>query len=232
VDNVKKSQLKSGRGKILQRPSPQNINIMTENTKLPEDEVCMSIEYILDTWRRMANWLQFGLISFGFLAIACSVCIATFNVEIGHLATKILAACATLFLTLISSFSLASKASNVRDGWRHLNKAMYNYKTKSIDITALIKAYEEGEKILGTVEFNYDKSQFTKLKPLVTNGDDAIQDNKSKDTTGPDQGAESKDKKNKAADNKPSEANEDNKNDMTQKGKDTAEGDKKTEETS
>jgi len=204
---------------------------MTENTKLPEEEVCKSIEYILDTWRRMAGWLQFGLVSFGFLAIACSVCIGAFTDEIGSLATKILAACSTLFLTLISSFSLASKASNVRDGWRHLNKAMYSYKTKSIDIAALIKAYEEGEKILGTVEFNYDKSQFNKPKPPVTDDTDSNQDDKSKEKAKPDEGAESEGKENKADNSQTSETNEDNKSDNQQKGDDAENGDKKNDET-
>lgn len=204
---------------------------MTENTKLPEDEVVKSLEYILDTWRRMAGWLQLALVSFGFLAIACSVCIATFNVEIGPLATKILAACATLFLTIISSFNLASKASNVRDGWRHLNKAMYSYKTKSIDIAALIKAYEEGEKILGTVEFNYDKSQFTKPKPLVIDDTDTKHDDKPKDKPNLEKGSESKDNETKPADNQSSETSEDRKDTASKDDKDAGNGDKKNGET-
>ncbi|MDI9863508.1 hypothetical protein QM480_04185 [Flectobacillus sp. DC10W] len=128
-----------------------------KNSELPDEEVVKAIEYRLKTWGTMANLLQTCLIVFGFLTISTSICIASFSQDIGIFATKVLAAINTLLLTSITAFSLVTKASNVRNGWRHLSKAMYQYQAKSIDIKELIKAYEEGENMLGNVDFNYNQ---------------------------------------------------------------------------
>jgi hypothetical protein len=124
-----------------------------------DPEVLKEITDHLQTWKTMANWLQGSVIVMGFLAIASSLFISAFAGTVTDLAIKIIAFIATLFITLITAFNLTTKASNVRNGWRHLNKAIYSFKTNSIDATALIKAYEEGENMLGSVDFNYKRSQ-------------------------------------------------------------------------
>ncbi|WP_153798762.1 hypothetical protein [Foetidibacter luteolus] len=91
---------------------------------------------------------------YGFLAIASSLFISAFAGTVDDLTIKIIAFIATLFITLITAFNLTSKASNVRNAWRHLNKAIYSFKSNAIDANALIKAYEEGENMLGPVDLN------------------------------------------------------------------------------
>ncbi len=125
--------------------------------------VLQDIEDKLATWYKMANWLQATLIILGVLSIGCSLFITAFAgsdfLGKNNMAIRILAFITTLFLTLITSFNLSSKANNCRNGWRHLNKALYSYKSKRIDGDALIKAYEEGENILGSVDFSYNNEK-------------------------------------------------------------------------
>ncbi|GEP52715.1 hypothetical protein FNO01nite_33870 [Flavobacterium noncentrifugens] len=54
---------------------------------------------------------------------------------------------------------MPTKANNVRNGWRILNKAYYDYKNNSVDLSVLLKAYEDGEKVLDGIEFNFSKSK-------------------------------------------------------------------------
>lgn len=70
---------------------------------------------------------------------------------------RILAFITTLCLTIISAFNLPSKTSNYITAWRLLNKTVYSYKAKISDMETLIKAYEEGEKLLDSVDFRYTK---------------------------------------------------------------------------
>ena len=126
-----------------------------------DPNVLKEIEYHLGTWKRMANWLQGSVIVMGFFAIASSLFISAFAGTVNDLTIKIIAFIATLFITLITAFNLPTKASNVRNSWRLLNKALYSFKTNAIDANALIKAYEDGENMLGSVDFNYSKSKLT-----------------------------------------------------------------------
>lgn len=131
--------------------------------------VLQDIEDKLATWAKMANWLQATLIILGVLAIGCSLFITAFAgsdfLGTNNTAIRILAFVTTLFLTLITSFNLSTKANNCRSAWRHLNKALYSYKSKRIDGDALIKAYEEGENILGSVDFNFNTNSKDTGKP-------------------------------------------------------------------
>jgi len=124
------------------------------------EEVLKDIEKELETWSKMAKKSQRLLFTLGTLSIGCSLFITAFAgsdfLKNDTLIIRILAFSTTLFLTIITSFNLSQKANNCRNAWRHLNKAIYSYKCKRIDGDALIKAYEEGENILGSIEFNFN----------------------------------------------------------------------------
>ncbi|WP_153795858.1 hypothetical protein [Foetidibacter luteolus] len=135
---------------------------MANDTQIFEDAVVNDIKKNLDIWRRMANSLQGGVIALGVTSILSSLFITAFAGVLGnHDSTiiRIVAFVATLSLTLIGAFNLPAKASSVRNAWRHLNKAFYSFSARRIDIDALIKAYEEGESMLGSVDFSYDKAR-------------------------------------------------------------------------
>lgn len=118
--------------------------------------VLKELEAKLKEWERLSKLLQKSLIGVGVLAITCSLLITTFagSPSFSVSLIRILAFATTLLLTLITSFNLTSKASSTRSAWRLLNKAMFSYKSKRIDGDALIKAYEEGENLLSSVDFN------------------------------------------------------------------------------
>ena len=137
----------------------ENLN---ENDK---DEIITHIQKLLGVWNSLASTLMKTLIILGVLAIASSLFVTTFASKENVLLTKICSFATTLILTLLTSFNLSKKANGVRNGWRHLNAAFFRYKANSIDINELIKAYLEGEVMLGGVDFNYDTTQ---LKATVS----------------------------------------------------------------
>lgn len=145
-----------------QNTSLQNVEAQT--LKPVSAAVLTNIEKKLSDWRKMANLLQVSLVILGASAIACSLFITAFAGSdfLGsnnNTTIRIFAFITTLFLTLITSFNLSSKANNCRNAWRHLNKAMYSYKSKIIDGDTLINAYEEGENILGSVDYNFNNNK-------------------------------------------------------------------------
>jgi len=153
--------------KETQTPSPQS---NASQTLIPVSaSVLQDIENKLATWAKMAKWLQATLITLGVLTIGCSLFITSFAgsefLGTDDIVIRILAFVTTLFLTLITSFNISTKANNCRNAWRLLNKALYSYKSKRIDGDALINAYEEGENILGSVDFNYKTNSNDTAKP-------------------------------------------------------------------
>jgi glucan phosphoethanolaminetransferase (alkaline phosphatase superfamily) len=129
-----------------------------------EEKVLSEIKRILGIWGKEAKLLQFLLSLLGFIGIFCSVFITAFaGLDLlNSILVKIAAFTATFCLTVISAFNLPSKASNYITAWRLLNSAIYCYETRIFDIGMLIKAYNEGEKMLGCVDFQYNKPQMPK----------------------------------------------------------------------
>jgi FtsH-binding integral membrane protein len=117
------------------------------------------IEERLTKMKRTANWTGGSLIAMGVLAIGCSLFITAFAGELEVIVIKIIAFASTLFITLIGAFNLSSKANEVRNGWKHLNKAFIGFKAQIVDAATLIKAYEDSENMLGNVEFNYKQKE-------------------------------------------------------------------------
>lgn len=124
-----------------------------------ESKVLIDIEDKLHDWSKMADRLMFALIILGFIAIGSTLFISAFVGSIDSLYIKIIAFAATFSLTLITTFNLPTKTSDVRKAWRLLNKSIYRYKSGLISIDVLIKDYETGENMLGSVDFNYNISK-------------------------------------------------------------------------
>ena len=95
----------------------------------------------------------------GFLAIASPLFLTVWAGMIDILSVKIVAFVSSLSVSLIGAFNLSAKASNVRNGWKHLNKAVISFKAKTIEAAELIQAYEDSENMLGSIEFNFNKSK-------------------------------------------------------------------------
>jgi hypothetical protein len=121
-----------------------------------ENEVLEKISKVNATWHRMANSLRFLQALLGTAAILCSLFVTAFAgskwLETPE-CIKLLSFIATASLTLLTAFNISQKGNNARNAWRHLNKAIMQKKNGNISTDELIKAYEEGEKILGDVDF-------------------------------------------------------------------------------
>ncbi|HEX7904909.1 MAG TPA: hypothetical protein VF487_13615 [Chitinophagaceae bacterium] len=132
---------------------------MDNLTNNEHEEIINHIKQLLQVWHRLANSLLTTFVILGVGAIGTSLFITTFASKDNVLTIKICSFITTLLLTILTSFNLSKKGNGVRNGWRHLNAAYLKYQAKQISIGDLIKAYEEGEVMLGGVEFNYDTTQ-------------------------------------------------------------------------
>ena len=120
-------------------------------------DVLIDLEKVLATWNRMAKSLQTLVVIMGIISVSGSLYVSAFTDSefLNSTWTRILSLATTLCLTLITTFNLSTKANNARNAWRHLNRSLYSFKSNRISVDELIKAYDEGEKILGDVTFNF-----------------------------------------------------------------------------
>jgi hypothetical protein len=127
------------------------------------DLTVRSIAKMLVIWNRLAAKWESWLFVCGFTAVASSLFIAGFAQQkymtaYDALPLKILGFISALSLTVITTFNMSKKASNVLKAWRHLNKAYYRYQAGIITIKDLIQAYDESEEMIGdSIDFNYVK---------------------------------------------------------------------------
>jgi hypothetical protein len=132
---------------------------MDNLTEKNNEAIKMHIQNLLGVWHRLASKLLTTFVTLGALAIVTSLFVTSFASDVPILVVKICSFTTTLFLTFLTSFNLSKKGNGVRNGWRHLNAAYLKYVGNIIGVTELIKAYEEGEIMLGGVDFNYDTTQ-------------------------------------------------------------------------
>lgn len=126
-----------------------------------EEKVLKDIKMKLKVWLFEAKALQLLLTILGVIGIICSIFIAAYagTELISPKWVKLSAFVATVCLTLISAFNLLTKTSNYITAWRIVSAAVYCYEAGISDISFLIKSYEDGEKMLGSVNFQYSKTQ-------------------------------------------------------------------------
>ena len=139
-----------------------NNSVLAPATKISSKENPDFLKYMegqVLKFHFMANLLSGILITMGVFAIAGSIYVATFVGIHDHKRIKLAAFASTLLLTLIGAFNLPSKASGERSAWKHMNKAVLQYKNGIINADQLIKVYAEGEDMAGFVDFNYNSSK-------------------------------------------------------------------------
>lgn len=138
---------------------------MEKLTDKDKDEIKQHIQNLLQVWDKLASRLLTTLVVLGAISILTSLFITSFASDVPIYVVKIFSFTTTLSLTILTSFNISKKGNGVRNGWRHLNSAYLKYVGNVIGITELIKAYEEGEIMLGGVEFNFDT---TRLKSTIS----------------------------------------------------------------
>jgi Na+/H+ antiporter NhaD/arsenite permease-like protein len=118
----------------------------------------------LDTW---ATQLQSITVIIALTAVLASLAIGFFAGELDPIWIKIMALVAAFCTVSISALRLEKKARDLREGYRHLQYAVYKYKIGVFDISALVNAYFETEKIVGHIEL--DEEVISKLVDVKQN---------------------------------------------------------------
>ena len=118
----------------------------------------------LDTW---ATQLQSITVMIALTAVLASLAIGFFAGELDPIWIKIMALVAAFCTVSISALRLEKKARDLREGYRHLQYAVYKYKIGVFDISALVNAYFETEKIVGHIEL--DEEVISKLVDVKRN---------------------------------------------------------------
>jgi hypothetical protein len=131
------------------------------NINTPIDpKVYQQILHRLDTFSKRVDKLSNFIIAGGIISIVSALFISAFVGSLGvweHWIIRIVSFVSALTLTLLGAFNVAKKLSDIRSAWMSLNKAVFQYESKMIDASELIRVYQEAENLVGPVEFNYQR---------------------------------------------------------------------------
>lgn len=67
---------------------------------------------------------------------------------------------AALSISMMTAFNLGAKSNNTRNAWRKLNAAMLKFNQEIVSKEYVIRAYEEGESLIGGVTFSQAGIQY------------------------------------------------------------------------
>ena len=122
----------------------------------------------LQLWGSNTTQLWVVHITLGVIATFFSLLTAS---EIGHIDneySRIFGFIAALSVSLLTAFNLGAKSNNTRNAWRRLNLAIMKYNEGMITKEALISAYEQGESLIGGVNYSQGRIQ---REDLVTDSE-------------------------------------------------------------
>ncbi|TVQ17457.1 MAG: hypothetical protein EA367_17600 [Leptolyngbya sp. DLM2.Bin15] len=131
------------------------------------EEVAREINSFLKKLDAWATQLQIITVIITLTAVLASLAIGFFAGELEPIWIKIMALVAAFCTVSMSALRLEKKARDLREGYRHLQYAVYKYKIGAFDISALVNAYFETEKIVGHVEL--DEEAISKLVDVKRN---------------------------------------------------------------
>jgi len=115
-------------------------------------------------WNLIAALIRVLYVVLGLVGVLAPVVVATFAVAIQILYIRIISFCATAAVAVFVSFDIGTLATRWREAWKHLNAACIAYQLGLIDLSALYKAYSEGENLIGAMKADI------LAKPSMTEG--------------------------------------------------------------
>ncbi|MBE7171765.1 MAG: hypothetical protein INR73_14345 [Williamsia sp.] len=138
-----------------------------------EKEVVEAITKAIDLYKQTADNLRVVLIIFGTVGIAAALFVtafagADFIKSDDAISIRIAAFIAALCLTALTAFNVQAKGNNARNAFRHLNHAYLMYRIGRITVAELVKAKDDAEKIIGSVDFQ------TSIHEKPVNGPDKL----------------------------------------------------------
>ncbi|MBV8210505.1 MAG: hypothetical protein JO133_10635 [Burkholderiaceae bacterium] len=96
--------------------------------------------------------LQIVAVLFGLIAVASSICVATFVDEHNTVQIKILGAISAISISVMTSFQMPKKLRDLWTGWKFLNASIIRFEGGLIGLAALVDAYAQAEAMVGTME--------------------------------------------------------------------------------
>ena len=117
----------------------------------------------LKLWGSNTTKLWTVHITLGVIATFFSLLTAS---QIGHIDdqySRIFGFIAALSISLLTAFNLGAKSNNTRNAWRRLNAAIMKFNEHMINKDALMAAYEQGESLVGGVNYSQDRIERDEL---------------------------------------------------------------------
>ena len=138
-----------------------------------EKEVADAITKAIDIYKQTADNFRIFLMIFCNICIAASLFVTAFaGAEFikadDAISIRIASFISALCLTALTAFNVQAKGNNARNAFRHLNHAYLMYRIGRITIAELVKAKDDAEKIIGSVDFQtsiHEKPVNGALKP-------------------------------------------------------------------
>ena len=139
-----------------------------EKNRINEPRVLKDINKTHLVFHQMAIGLRWLQVILGVSAIFSSIAIvavAKSKYPISSECDAWLTGIAAASLACLSAFGIVQKSNNARNAWRYLQGYRLRFYAGVITLEQYIKAYEEAERIAGSVDFSYQLPTLSSPKP-------------------------------------------------------------------
>ena len=143
----------------LTSENPANLKVINQTEA---DMIIRNIMTELRVWK-IKNYLYHSLIGvLGTVAILGSVIVSVYLDTRSEILTaerlKLIAIASTVSLSILSAFNVISKTNNYISACDLMQVALFKYNARLIGLGTLIEAYDKANKIIGGIDFNFDKN--------------------------------------------------------------------------
>ena len=143
----------------LTSENPPEIKVIN---RTDADKIIINIKNELGDWK-VKNFLFHLLVGIlGTIAILGSVIVSVYLDTRSEFLTaerlKIIAIASTVSLSILSAFNIITKTNNYISACDLMQVALFKYNAKLINLGTLIEAYDKANKIIGGIDFNFDKN--------------------------------------------------------------------------
>ena len=152
----------------LTSENPPDVTIIN---RTDADVIIQNIKKELRTWKTK-NYLYNTLVGvLGTVAILGSVIVSVYLDTRSEILTaerlKLIAIASTVSLSILSAFNIISRTNNYSSAYDLMQVALFKYNARLIGLSTLIEAYDKANKIIGGIDFNFDKN-FNAAAPSKT----------------------------------------------------------------
>jgi hypothetical protein len=100
-------------------------------------------------WNMVASFHRAAYVILGLIGVLCPLVVASFADVLETWQVRLLSFAASAAIAIFAAFEIGNLTTRWREAWKHLNAARLEYEVGVIEIDDLVKAYREGEAIIG-----------------------------------------------------------------------------------